>query len=232
MSGALPGSSAAPSYRIAPVADRHLDESRRMIQAAALAAAGTGAAIVLGAGRCREIPLTWLAERFERVVLVDLDRAALNEGVAAARLPVELRSKLELRIDDLSGLTGALERPWRDALAAAVNPADATERIAAAADAAGAAAQPPDIAALAGGPFDLVVASCLLSQLHAPAAMAAERLFAERFAADLPVLREAPIGSRRSSGWRGGSKPSSSSGCRRSWHPADESFSPRPCRPA
>ena len=61
--------------------------------------------------------------------------------------------------------------------------------MAAAADAASAAARPPDIAALAGGPFDLVVASCLLSQLHAPAAMAAERLFAERFAAEVPILR-------------------------------------------
>ncbi len=175
-------------YRIAPMADQHIAESRRMIQAAALSAAGTGTAIIFGTGRCREIPLALLAARFERLVLVDLDAAALEEGLAAAALPATDRAKIELRIGDISGVTAGLERDWRATLAGAPDAATAIEPMAAIADA---AAQHDEEApaATAGGPFDLVVASCLLSQLHAPAVLAAERLFAERFAAELPQLR-------------------------------------------
>ncbi len=49
----------------------------------------------------------------------------------------------------------------------------------------------PQIIAIAGERFDLAIASCLLSQLHAPAARRAEQVFAERFAADVALLRSA-----------------------------------------
>src|ERR1700722_16896852 len=120
-------------YRLPPVVDKHVAASKRMILAAAARTAGRRA-IVLGPGRCQEIPLAELAAQFEYVLLVDLDREAVEQGLAAADLPPEARAKIEIKIADLIGLTNELQFRWREALAAAADPHDAIERFAAIVD--------------------------------------------------------------------------------------------------
>jgi hypothetical protein len=180
---------AASRYRIVPVADQHVAESSRMILEVA-ARVGKRRAIALGAGKCQEIALAKLASQFDQIVLVDLDRSALEEGLAAAELTPDQRRKIDIRIADLTGVTDRLERAWRDAMADASDPTDAIERLAAVTDGE-MALNEPGAATLSGETFDLVIASCLLSQLHAPAARRAEQVFAERFADSLAQLRSA-----------------------------------------
>ncbi len=126
--------------------DQHVAESVRMISLSATRV-GTCRAIVLGAGKCREIALAGLATLFGEIVLVDLDRAALDEGLAAAELAPDERRKVEIRLADLTGSTGDLERRWRAAIAAAADAQDAIERMAAVADAEQAGSDGPAIAA-------------------------------------------------------------------------------------
>jgi hypothetical protein len=202
---APPTSGAAARYRIVPIADQHLAQSARAILAAA-AQTGTQRAVVLGAGACEEIPLAELAERYEQVVLVDLDQASLDQALAAPGLPEPIRHRFDLRIADLTGLADELARRWRSALEGPIEVESAIERLAAIADSAlaengsaefeaGERAAPDGrrlLEALGGAPFDLVVASCLLSQLHAPVSQRAEQAFGERFAAGPSPLRAAP----------------------------------------
>lgn len=179
------GASSAPRTwtRLRPVADAQRSTSRRLIGEIASKAPQGGRAIVLGAGRCDEIPLDLLVERFFEVRLVDADRAALDEGLRAAALSVEAANRVTLEIADLTGLTDTLLerakflaneapsfdawlervielttelRPWPltlgDGLPSAVTPR-----------------------------FDLVVASCVLCQLHVSAQVCMSALVAQRF---------------------------------------------------
>ena len=84
----------------------HIENSRRAILRAAELVEEPRAALVLGAGKCREIPLESLARKFERVVLVDLDGPSMREAVA--RLPEELQAKIEVRISDVTSFAQPL----------------------------------------------------------------------------------------------------------------------------
>ncbi len=76
-----------------------------MIGDASAVVAG-GRALVLGAGRCQEIPVDTLAERFERLVLNDHDESLLATALAALGLNQE-KTRVETIIADLTGVTGA-----------------------------------------------------------------------------------------------------------------------------
>ena len=84
----------------------HIEASHRRIVEAAELTGGNGIATVLGAGVCSEIPLEEVARRFERVILADMDGASMVEAVE--RLPLELRSKVELRISDVTTFAAPL----------------------------------------------------------------------------------------------------------------------------
>jgi hypothetical protein len=109
---------------------------------------------VLGAGNGSDLDLPALAKRFATLHLVDLDGEALERCRAGA--PPALRPRLVLHPDvDLSGFTDRLDE-WGDAF-----PTEAEL---------GRAAQPAiqGILRRLGGPFDVVVSTCALSQLAAP----------------------------------------------------------------
>lgn len=109
---------------------------------------------VLGAGNCDDLDLPALARAFQQVHLVDLDGAALAR--ATARVDERTRARLFTHAGlDLSGTVDRIER-WGDAF-----PAEA-ELSAFAAEVAGA------IARAIGQKFDVVLSSCLLSQLYLP----------------------------------------------------------------
>lgn len=110
-----------------------------------------GSLCVLGAGNCNDLCLRRLTEAFSEVHLVDLDDAALTQAIQ--RQGVADSSCLRLHPGlDLMGIAATLST-WAQS---PPHPADV--------DAAIARARTAAVATLP-GPFDVVLSSCLLSQL-------------------------------------------------------------------
>jgi hypothetical protein len=110
-----------------------------------------GRLCVLGAGNCNDLDLPRLAERFDEIHLVDLDPAAVAQAVR--RQGVEASAKIRLHAPvDLTGIADALGswRGWAPATA------EIDSVIRQAADA-------PHPAL--GGPFEVVLSPCILSQI-------------------------------------------------------------------
>lgn len=82
----------------------HLEASAAQVLAAAEACAGRDLAVVLGAGLLLDVPLDALAERFRRVVLVDLC------WLAATRLRARRYANVALLTHDVTGLAAACHR--------------------------------------------------------------------------------------------------------------------------
>jgi hypothetical protein len=109
---------------------------------------------VLGAGRCDDLDLSRLARQFTAIHLVDLDAEALER--ARDRQPREARDALVLHGGvDVSGLLGHLDA-WGDSF-----PDDSTllEAVCRA---------PRDLVSALGGPYDVALSTCVLSQLVVP----------------------------------------------------------------
>lgn len=140
-------------------------------------------AVVIGAGKLYDIPLRKLAERFEQLVLVDIDAAALAESVKQIGLEPKLQARLLLVQADVTGINDLfLERAH-----AALALTDEAEVCAALlrllhdyrVD------EPPRLFAdsVAAGPFDFACSSMVLSQLATPLTQYVEERFALRFPA-------------------------------------------------
>ncbi len=160
-------------YYLSPTPCQQVQQSRRLILAAAEARGG--AVLVLGAGRCAEIPLAELAVQFERVTINDINAAELEQGIAAAHLDEAARAKLDVRVGDLTNATDRLLDKI-DGVLDESGEADAAIE---------AMAQLLDDEPLAGmpleGKYDLIVASCVLSQLHFRLLHSASEAFERRF---------------------------------------------------
>jgi len=94
--------------RLPRIVDQHVTRSEQMILSAAEQTA-TARAIVLGPGRCTEIPVERLAKRFDHVDMVDMDKAALDEGLASLSLDDALTAKLNIQQRDLTGVIDMFE---------------------------------------------------------------------------------------------------------------------------
>lgn len=95
----------------------HANSNRQLLLRGAELAGGNRA-VVVGAGKLYDIPLRKLAERFEHVLLVDIDGAALAESVEQVGLPAELRARLSLVQTDVTGINEVFLARARDALSA------------------------------------------------------------------------------------------------------------------
>jgi hypothetical protein len=140
-------------------------------------------AVVIGAGKLYDIPLRQLAERFEQLLLVDIDAAALGDSVEQVGLPPELHARLSLVQADATGINDVFMERARAALSltdeAEVNAAllgllhgfrlDEPPRL-----------LPENSAA---SPLDFACSSMVLSQLAAPLTHYVEERFAARFPA-------------------------------------------------
>ena len=170
-------------YRIAPFATRHVENSRAWIEKAAAEVTASGSVLVLGAGPCSDIPLAELLAAFDRVVLNDFDPALLAQALERLH-PAAERQRIELNVSDLTAPDSLLA--VTDAiLATADDPETALLQIAAATRAF--EVRKAEIA----GSYDLVVASCLLSQLHV---MTVQRMLASfrlRFSENVDSLAAA-----------------------------------------
>jgi hypothetical protein len=140
-------------------------------------------AVVIGAGKLYDIPLHKLAERFEQLLLVDIDAAALAESVEHAGLEPKLRARLSLVRADVTGINDVFLEKARPALALA----DEGEVYAALlrllhdyrVD------EPPRLVPehAAGAPLDFACSSMVLSQLATPLTVYVQERFAARFPA-------------------------------------------------
>jgi hypothetical protein len=170
--------------RVPRVSCQHARFSAELILQAVKSADG-GRAIVLGAGRCREIPLSDLVERFPSVTLNDHDPTLLDAAIEASGLDEERAKRVERRVADLTGVTATFLAAIDVCLDSpvCVSAEDAAERMARVAE----TVRPARFKA--GRRYDLVVASCVLSQLHKAASNLAIARFSARFPGKLHVLR-------------------------------------------
>lgn len=88
----------------------HAKRNRAFIAEAASGCAGRELAVVLGAGQPFDLPLLELAQAFSRLVLVDIDEAALEATISSTFKDPGLRARVEARVLDLSGINGQLVR--------------------------------------------------------------------------------------------------------------------------
>src|SRR5688500_8729479 len=96
----------------------HGDNNKQLLLRGAEHAAGSRA-VVIGAGKLYDIPLRKLAERFERLLLVDIDATALAESVKQVNLDPELYARLSLVQTDVTGINDVFLEKARAALALA-----------------------------------------------------------------------------------------------------------------
>ena len=156
----------------------HLNRSSRGILSAMDLAQGRTRAVVLGAGKCREIPLEALAKEFEEVVLVDLDRDSLHE--ATDRLSPGVRSRIRIQVSDVTSFGQTLMERIRMAVQAGHSVKETFQRLE---SVYARASQMDSRVQLPAG--DLVVSSLLLSELHWYPLRYTDQLLQEKFGVSL-----------------------------------------------
>jgi hypothetical protein len=140
-------------------------------------------AVVIGAGKLYDIPLRKLAERFEQLLLVDIDAAALAESVKQVGLEPKLEARLSLVQADVTGINDVFLERARAALAL-TDEGEVYEallrllhgyRV----------DEPPRLfpERAAGGPLAFACSSMVLSQLATPLTSYVQERFALRFPA-------------------------------------------------
>lgn len=142
----------------------------------------TGArGVVVGAGKLYDIPLRKLAERFEQLLLVDIDAAALAESVKQAGLDPKLQARLSLVQTDATGVNDVFVERARLALALT----DEAEVYAALLGLLHdyRLEDPPRLfpASVAQDKLDFACSSMVLSQLATPLTRYVQEQFAQRF---------------------------------------------------
>jgi hypothetical protein len=173
----------------------HGQRSRSFVTDAIALCARRELAVVLGAGQAFDIPLLELARRFERVVLVDIDGAALAATAASAFADAALRAKVELRPMDLTGINQHLIGELDRLLAAAGDGAATLAALDGLCRSYRLAEGPRWLAA--GERADLLVSSCVLSQI----AWSQQRYARNGWEARFGPLRGAPAATWASA-WR------------------------------
>jgi hypothetical protein len=158
----------------------HGVSNRQLLQHGAERAAGSRA-VVIGAGKLYDIPLRKLAERFEQLLLVDIDLAAMTESVKQVDLEPKLQARVSLVQADVTGINDVFLQKARAALELTGEMAVYAELLRLLHDYR--VEQPPRLfpASAAGGPLDFACSSMVLSQLATPLTSYVQARFAQRF---------------------------------------------------
>jgi hypothetical protein len=165
----------------------HGQKNRAFIEQAAASCPQRARAVVFGAGRAFDLPLAPLARSFDRLVLVDIDGAALDETISSTFKDAGLRARVEARVMDLTGINGALVRRL-DQILDGPGSAEEIETAVASLCRSYHLDRPPALLADGERP-DLLVESCVLTQLAWPQRTYAERRYDQRFG-PMPPARE------------------------------------------
>lgn len=160
----------------------HIGQSRSGILEAVRLVREPGAALVLGAGQCREIPLEQLARTFDRVVLVDLDEASMSSAVE--RLPGPLRRRIEIRVSDVTSFAAPLMQATALIVERSQSANQAFTELEALYSAIESIRRFPDLPQA-----DLVVSSLVLSELARYPSTYTAQLVKEKFGKDLAEWR-------------------------------------------
>lgn len=142
-------------------------------------------AVVIGAGKLYDIPLRKLAERFEQLLLVDIDAAALADSVERVGLEPKLQARLKLVRADVTGINDVFVERAGAALARAdeVEVYDALLRVLYEYRLDGPPRLVPD--GVLSAPLDFACSSMVLSQLATPLTSYVQDGFARRFPASV-----------------------------------------------
>jgi hypothetical protein len=197
-------------YQLTPIADQHRAESHKLILHAA-DMVKSDSVLILGVGTAEEIPIVDLAARFGKVLLNDIDTASLEATYARLGIPQqdkefllgarsqlerelkyeslspERRAKITLVPADLTGATESLAKSATETLASETDPASAASALGARRE----VVQPPELQHAE--KFDLVVASCIVSQLHVPATERIQEAFVAKFPGQLVTLQKSTV---------------------------------------
>ena len=157
----------------------HAKRNRAFIEEAVSGCAQRELAVVLGAGQAFDLPLPELARDFARLLLVDIDEAALDATISSAFKDPGLRAKVEARVLDLSGINGQLVRAVEQALGRS----GGADEIAAELSHLCQSYWLPERPRLLGADehADLLISDLLLSQIAWPQRVYALRLYEQRF---------------------------------------------------
>ena len=160
----------------------HIEKSRLGILEAARLVRNRGTALVLGAGRCWEIPLHDLAVQFDRVVLVDLDEPSMTAAVST--LPAPLQRKVEVRVSDVTSFAEPLMTATARVVEQAKTAAEAFVALESLYDRIELLRRSPDLPEA-----DLVISSLVLSELVRYPSTFTARLVEQKFDKDLGAWR-------------------------------------------
>ena len=160
----------------------HLTESRRLIRSAARSIERRGTALVLGAGKCREIPLQQLARDFDHVVLVDLDSVSMREAVEL--IPEFLRHKVEIRVSDITTFTRSFVKMARQIISTSRDVKDAEIRLTGLYLNLDHLVRIPDLPHA-----DFVVSSLVLAELARYANTYVAQLFSQKFGSEISTWK-------------------------------------------
>jgi hypothetical protein len=166
----------------------HARRSRAFILDSVTRARERGLAVVLGAGKAFDLPLNEIASAFERVVLVDIDAAALAETSASVVRDASLRRRIDLRAMDLSGIGARLARGIHEAIGTAADAPSAAASLETLCRSYRLASAPQLLAP--GERADFLVSGMVLTQLALQPKLLAKQMFEKRFGAMPGSLEE------------------------------------------
>ena len=157
----------------------HARRNRAFIEQAVSGCAQRELAVVLGAGQAFDLPLPELARDFARLVLVDIDGAALDTTISSTLKDPGLRARVEARVLDLSGINGQLVRAVDQVMAGS----GGADEIAAELAQLCRSYWLPERPRLLGANerADLLISDLVLSQIAWPQRVYALRLYEQRF---------------------------------------------------
>ena len=157
----------------------HARRSKAFILDAVARVANPHLAVVLGSGKAYDLPLAELAQRFERLVLIDIDAAALEATCAAT---IRDRRNVELRPMDVTGVMTQLAHGIQLALEAPETAFEALCR----------SYRLASLPRFVDERADLLVSGMMLSQLGLQPKLAAKRHYEARFRQPFPESWGAP----------------------------------------
>jgi hypothetical protein len=163
----------------------HAERNRAFVRDAARSCARRESAVLLGAGQAFDLPLRELVETFERVRIVDIDGAALEATMRGLSLEPDLRRRVDLEVADLTGMNRRLLAGVDGIVAGAADADEARARLAALCRSYSLGAGPRLLAD--GARADLVVSSCLLSQIAWSQSRYARNVYERRFGGLAPA---------------------------------------------
>src|SRR5262245_40563809 len=157
-------------------ADTHFVSSVAMIKEA-VAFANAGRAAVLGCGRCTEIPIRLLNEKFEIVDLIDIDRNALNFVKAECKKGNNEKHVYKFHCADLTGMIAKVGRRANEIVESSNDPLECLKQLGLLLE-----NTPPGFWKPSGRRrYDFLICSGVLTQLQAVVREHVEKVFVGKF---------------------------------------------------